>query len=106
MESHIEDVGDTIDDIHLLFEANNASIAAVIDSCTSAFQGTNGLSGDDFLPDISALFLESHTTDMEDFFGDLLLLFSEADSSIVIAHSLHDQSFLVGMIVDSHVQHL
>jgi hypothetical protein len=58
------------------------------------------------LSDIATLFLESHIVDMEDFFGDLLLLFSEADSSIVIAHSLHDQSFQVGMIVDSHVQHL
>ena len=80
--------------------------SAVIDSHTSTLQGTHRLPSDDFLPDISALFLESHIADMEDFFGDLLLLFSEADSSTVIAHSLHDQSFQVGVIVDTYVQHL
>ena len=36
MESHIEDVGDTIDDICLLFEENNSFIATVTNSCTSA----------------------------------------------------------------------
>ena len=35
VESHIEDVGDTIDDIHLLFEENSSSIATVTNSCTS-----------------------------------------------------------------------
>ena len=35
VESHIEDVLDILDDIHLLFEVNNSSIATVIDSCTS-----------------------------------------------------------------------
>ena len=64
MESPIEDVGDTIDDIHLLFEVINSFIAAVIDICTSAQQGTHGLPSDDFLPDISALFLESHIIDL------------------------------------------
>ena len=106
MESHIEDVGDIIDDIYLLFEADISSFAAVTDSCTSALQGTHGLPCDDFLPDILALFLESHIADMEDFSGDLSLIFSKVDSSTVIAHSLHDQSFQVGVIVDSHVQHL
>lgn len=105
MESHIEDVGDILDDICLLFVADTPSFSIVTDSCTSALQGTHGLPGVDFLPYISALFLESHIADMVDFFGDLSLLFSEADSSIVIAHSLHDQSFQVGVIVDSHVQH-
>ena len=77
----------------------------MIDSCTSALQVTHGLPGDDLLPDIATLFLESHTTDIEDFFGDLSVLFSKVDSSTVIAHSLHDQSFQVGVIVDSHEQH-
>ena len=36
MESHIEDVGDILDDIHLLFEVNSSFFIAVIDSCTSA----------------------------------------------------------------------
>ena len=36
MESHIEDVGDTLDDIRLLFEENNSSIATVKESCTLA----------------------------------------------------------------------
>ena len=35
VESHIEDVGDIIDDIRLLFEADTPSFAAVNDSCTS-----------------------------------------------------------------------
>ena len=36
MEFHIKDVGDIIDDIHLLFfEVNTSSIAIVNDSCTS-----------------------------------------------------------------------
>ena len=35
MESHIEDVGDTINDIRLLFEVNNSFISRVIDSHTS-----------------------------------------------------------------------
>ena len=100
MESHIEDVGDTIDDIHLLFEVNSFSI--VTNSCTSAQQGTHGLPtlGDDFLPDISTLFIESRTTNLEDFFDDLPLLFAEDDSSTIVAmahsdphfHSLYDQS--------------
>ena len=57
MESHIEDVGDIIDDICLLLvEENNSSISIVNDSCTSTQQGTLCLpvpaSGDDFLTDI------------------------------------------------------
>ena len=35
VESHIEDVGDIIDDICLLFEADTSSFAIVKDSCTS-----------------------------------------------------------------------
>ena len=35
VESHIEDVGDIIDDIRLLFEADTSSFATVKDSCTS-----------------------------------------------------------------------
>ena len=106
VESHIEDVGDIIDDIHLLFEVNTSSFAIVTNSCTSTLQGTHGLPGDDFLLDISALFLESHTADMGDFYDDFLLLFAEENSSTVIAHSLHDQSFQVGVIVDTYVHHL
>ena len=106
MESHIEDVGDIIDEIHLVFvEVNTSSIAIVIGSYTSAQQGTPCLpaptSVDEFFIDISGLFMESNTTDMEDFFDDLSLLFDEVDSSTIIVrahsdpqvHSLHDQSF-------------
>ena len=64
MESHIEYVRDIIDDICLLFEVDTPSFVIVTTSCTSALQGTHGLLGDDFLPDIATLFLESHTTDM------------------------------------------
>ena len=114
MESHIEDVGDTIDDIRLLFEVNNLFIVVVIDSCTSAQQGTHGRLGDEFLPYISSLFIESHTIDLEDFFDDLPHLFAEDNSSIVVArahsdphvHSLHDQSLQADVIVDTYVQHL
>ena len=85
VESHIEDVGDIIDDIRLLFEADTSSSAAVIDSCTSPLQGTHGV---DFLPDISVLFLESHTVDMGNFHDDFSLLFAENDSTTVLAISL------------------
>ena len=93
-------MGDTIDDICLLFEVNNSSISTVRESCTSALQSTHGLPNDDFLPNISALFLESHTTDSEEFFDDLPLLFAGDDSFTVVVrshskpqvHSLHDQS--------------
>ncbi len=87
-ESHIEDVEDTIDDIHLLFEANTSFIVAVTNSCTSTQQGTFCLlvpaSGDDFLTDILGFFMESHTIDLEDFFDDLLLLFAKDDPSTVV----------------------
>jgi hypothetical protein len=36
MESHIEYVGDIIDDIRLLFEVDTSSFATVVDSCTLA----------------------------------------------------------------------
>ena len=85
MESHIEDVGDILNDICLLFSVN--SIAIVIDSCTSALQGTHGLPGDDFLSDILSLFLESHIIDLEDFFDDLSLLFVDDNSSTVVARA-------------------
>ena len=111
MESHIEDVGDILDDIHLLFEADTPSFTAVIDSCTSALQGTHDLPSDDFLPDISVLFLESHTTYMGDFYDDFSLLFAEESSTVVArahsdpqVHALHDQSFQIGVIVDSSLQ--
>ena len=74
MDSYIEYVGETTDDIHLLFEVNNSFIIVVIDSCNSAQQGTHGLPSDEFLLDISALFIESHIAYLEDFFDDLLLL--------------------------------
>ena len=99
MESHIEDVGDIIDDIHLLFEEDTPSFSAVKDSCTSALQGTLSLPADDFLPDIVVLFLESHTADMGDFHDDFSLLFAEESSIVVVrahsdhqVHALHDQS--------------
>ena len=112
MESHTEVVGDILDDIHLLFEVN--SFVTMTDSCTSSYQGTLYLPGDDFLSDASALFLESHTVDLEDFLDDLSLLFAEDNPSTVVArayfdphvHSLHDQSLQVSVIVDTSVQHL
>ena len=58
------------------------------------------------MPDIAVLFLESHTIDIGDFHDDFSLLFAENASSTVIVHSLHDQSFQVGVIVDPYVQHL
>ena len=91
VESHIEDVGDIIDDICLLFEANTPSFAVVKDSCTSPLQGTLDLPGDAFLPDIAVLFLESHTANMRDFYDDFSLLFAENDSPTAIVWSLHDQ---------------
>ena len=75
----------------------------MIDSCTSPLQGTHGV---DFLPDISVLFLESHTADMEVFSDDFSLLFAENASPTVLVCSLHDQSFQIGVIVDPYVQHL
>ena len=100
MESNIEDVGDIINDIHLLFvEVNTSHIATLIDL---AQQGTLCLpilaSGDDFLTYIEDLFMESHTTYLGDFFDDLPLLFIEDDPSIVFVrshsnphvHSLHN----------------
>ena len=75
MESHIGDVGDILDDIHLLFEADTPSYVAVKNSCTSALEGTHGLPGGDFLPDIATLFLESHTIDMGEIYDDLSLIF-------------------------------
>ena len=102
MESYHEDVGDIIDDIHLLFEANTSSVATMNDSCTSAQQGTLCLpilaSGDDFLINILGLFVESHTTNLGDFFDDIILLFDEENPSLVFmrdhfhphVHSLHD----------------
>ena len=62
--------------------------------------GTHNLPGDDFLPDIVVLFLESHTIDMGDFHDDFSLLFVEGPSTVVARalsdpqlHALHDQSF-------------
>ena len=103
-------MGDFYDDFLLLFvEENTSSISIVNDSCTLAQQGTPCLlvlaSADDFLPDISVLFLESHTTDMGDFYGGLSLFFAE-NSSPVLVHSLHDQSYHIGVIVDPYVQPL
>ena len=89
MESHIEDVGDILDDIHLLFEVDTSSFVTVTDSCTLALQGTHDLPSDDFMPEISALFLESHTLDIEDFYDDVSLIFVE-DSSIVVVKAYSD----------------
>ena len=118
MESHIEDVGDILDDIHLLFEVNSSSIAVVTDSCTSPQQGTLYLpvpaSVDDFLTDILGLFVESHKPNLGDIFDEIPLLFDENDPSTVVArahfdslvHSLHDQSSQVDMTMDPYVQQL
>ena len=106
-------MGDIIDDIRLLFEADTTSFAAVKNSCTSTLQGTLDLSGDVFLPDVSVLFLESHTADMEDYHDDFSFLFAEESSTVVARahsdpqlHALHDQSFQIGVIVESSLQHL
>ena len=118
MESHIEDVGDILNDTCLLFEVNSSSISAVIDSRTSPQQGTLCLPilalADDFLTGILGLFVESHIADLGDFFDDIPLLFDEDDPSTVVAraqsnphvHSLHGQSLQVGVIVDTYVQQL
>ena len=66
---------------------------------------------DDFLIDISGLFVESHIVDLGDIIDDLHLLFDEEDPSSGVArahsnplvHSLHDQSSQVDMIVDPYV---
>ena len=46
---------------------------------------------DDFLTDISCLFVESHIADLGDILDDLHLLFDEDDPSTVVvrAYSLH-----------------
>lgn len=116
LESHIEDVGDTIDDIRLLFGENFSSITVMIDLCTSTQQGTLCLPvlalGVDFLTDILGLFMESHIVYLENFFDDIPLLFVEDDPSIVVVrthfdphvHYVHDQSLQVGVIMDPYVQ--
>ena len=67
-------------------------------------QGTPSLlalaSVDDFLTEISGLFVESHIADLGDILDDIYLLFDEVDASSVVTrahsnppiHSLHDQS--------------
>ena len=117
MESHIKYVGDMFYDIHFLFvEVNSSSISIVTDSCTSTQQGTLCLPvlalGDDFLTDISSLFMESHIVDLGDFFDDIPFLFDEDDPSRIVVkahsdshvHSLHDQSSQVDVIVDTYEQ--
>ena len=91
MESHIEDVGDILDDIHLLFQEIFSSIAIVNNSCTSTQQGichllVLALDGD-FLIDILGFLVESHIIDLEDFFYDIQLLFDEENPSIVVMRS-------------------
>ena len=96
-------MGDIIDDIHLLFfEVNSSSIATVIDSCTSTQQGTPSIptptSMDDFLANISSLFLDSYIEDLGDIIDYLHLLFDGEDPSPFVVrghsdplvHSLHD----------------
>ena len=69
---------------------------------------------DDFLVDISGLFVESNIADLGEFFDDIQLLFDEVDPSTVVVrthfdthlHSLHDQSSQVDLIVDPYVQQL
>ena len=58
------------------------------------------------------LVCSTYSYDMGDFHDDLLLLFVEVDSSTVVVrahfdpqlHALHDQSFQIGVIVDSSLQ--
>ena len=114
MESHIEDVGDIIDTIFLLFlEFNTSSFSIVIGL---AQQGTPSLPAptlmDDFLTYILGLWVESHIVDLGDIINDLYLLFVEEDPSQVVVrapsnhlvHSLHDQSSHIDVIVDPYVQ--
>ena len=68
-------------------------------------------SGDDFMTNISGLFVESYIADLGDIIDDVHLLFDEADPSSVVTreysdplvHSLHDQSYQVDMIMDPYV---
>ena len=64
MESLIEDVGDIIDDIHLLFvEVNTSSIAIVIGPTQEGAPCLLALASvDDFLIDISSLFVIIHSS--------------------------------------------
>ena len=100
VESHIEDVGDIIDDIHLLFvEVNTSSISIVIgpaQQCTPSIPAPTLV--DDFLIHISSLFMESHLVDLEDNIDYIHLLFDEVGTSSVVMrahsnppiHCLHD----------------
>ena len=101
MESHIEDVGYIIKYICLLFEVNTSSISTVIDSTQpSTFCLQAQALVDDFLTNISSLFVESHIEDLGDFIDDIQLLFNEVDTSLVVTrthsdppiHSLYDRS--------------
>ena len=58
------------------------------------------VSGDDYMTNISGLFVESYIADLGDIIDDIYLLFAEEDPSPVVAkahsdplvHSLNDQS--------------
>ena len=88
MESHIEDVGDILDDSHLLFEVNSTSNAIVKDLVQ---HGTSTLLG------------PTSVIDLGDSLDELHLLFDGDDHSTIVArahfdphvHSLHDQSLEV-----------
>ena len=72
----------------------------------------NSVPWDDYLADISSLFVESYIVDLGDTIDGIHLLFGEDDPSSVVVrehsdphlHSLLDQSFEVDMMVDSLIQ--
>ena len=90
----------------------------MIGPCNSIHLGTPCLlvsvSGDDYMIEISSLFVESYIQNLGDIIDDINLLFDEYVPSSVVArdhsdplvHSLHDQSYKVDMIVDPYVQKL
>ena len=67
---------------------------------------------DDYLIDIVSFFMDSYMVDVGDIIDDIHILFYEEDPSLVVprehsnplVHSLHDQSFVVDVIVDPYVQ--
>lgn len=93
-------------------------IVTVLPSCDSVQQDIYCLpasdSLDDYLTDITGLFVESYIADLGEIIDDIHLLFDEDDPSSIVArahsdplvHSLHDHSFEVDMIVDTYVEQL
>ena len=61
--------------------------------------------GDDYLIEISSLFVETYIVDLGDIIDDVHLLFARTHSDPYV-HSLHDQSLQVDVIVGPYVQQL